>query len=219
MRQNLTVQILMGLPGTGKSSYAMFMRQMNPRVTVITRDVIRCEVLWYSMYEGNEDKTDLSVFEKHFEELLKECRVPNLDLKIDKEERLAVERKIRKLNSKPNPKYNLIILDGCHTKWECIQRLLKVIRKFKNTYIELIFFGNYESECHHKLTLKPEGDYTDYKNTFQHTSIPIRVLQRKREEFKDIFQNHMDELKQMSDNITLAGNVILCKDPNKSIDI
>lgn len=217
MRQTLTTQILIGLPGTGKSSYAMFMQQMNSRVSVITRDIIRCEVLWYTIYEGDEDKQDLSVFEEHFEDLVKECRVPNMDLKIDKEERLAIERKIRKNNAKSNPKYNLIILDGCHTKWECIQRLLNTIRKFKNVYIELVFFGDYDSECHHKLTLKPEGDYSDYKNNFQHDAIPIPVLQRKRDELRDLFQNHMDELKNLSDNIIFGGHVILCDAPNKSI--
>lgn len=211
MRQNLTVQILIGLPGTGKTNYSMFLKQTSSRVSVITRDIIRCEVIWSSLYEG-ENKADNEAFEQHFEELVQKYKVPNLDLKVDKEERLDITRKLRKLNSRPS-KTSLIILDGCHTKWDCLERLLKCIRKFINVYIEVMFFGDYDSECHHSTNFKPEGDYSDYNNACCHSSVPICVLQRKRDELKELMTNHMDEIEELSDNVVFMPNVIVCGAP------
>lgn len=206
MKQNLTVQILIGLPGVGKSHHAQFMKLSNNRVKVINRDEIRCDTIAFKAAEAalKANRTDpaatLADEDKEFEKFVKEHKeIKGLDGEVDEYERKLFQITMKRLRSRSNPRINFIIFDGCHTKWKSLEELISCIKKYPEVYLEVYIFGDDKSSSEIPLNNKKENDYSDYQRWGFHNSIPEEVFERKRKELKDLLDNHLKELQMLTD--------------------
>lgn len=157
-----------GIPGTGKSTYCRLLRNkfVEGDCKIINRDEIRGNLLWELRKEESEIQKE---------------KIKKLDKLVSKK---VIEEIINCLNEK---KYFGIIIDGCHTEWKTLARLLKFLNTIENSIINLLIVGYYNSPCNYKTSNKKEGDYSDYDENFNHNTIPLEVLTRKRDEMKFLF--------------------------------
>lgn len=208
MKQYLTVQILIGLPGVGKSSYARKMKTINDRVKIINRDEIRCDIIavMAAKEKGLLDRTNPGTtlahfsYEKEFEEFVKEHKnIENLDDAVDAYERILLRTTIKRNRATTNPKKNFVILDGCHTKWSALKTLIDFIRSYEEVYLEVYMIGDDRSKCEIEVNDKKQNDYSDFCRSGDHSTIPREVLERKRMEYKELLTNHLRELKKLID--------------------
>lgn len=206
MKQNLTVQILIGVPGVGKSHHAQFMKLSNNRVKVINRDEIRCDTIAFKAAEAamKANRTDpaaaLADEDKEFEKFVETHKdIKGLHEEVDEYERKLFQITMKRLRSRSNPRINFIIFDGCHTQWNVLEELIQTIKKYPEVYLEVFIFGDEKSPSEIPTNDKKEGDYTDYQRWGYHNAIPKEVLERKRKELKDLLDNHLKELQMLTD--------------------
>lgn len=159
------VWITCGLPGVGKSAFARRIFEAYPPMAcrMITRDVIRTDLLWEDRKSGLVTKDSL------------DKRVSDMVL-----ERL-------KVNLKSHPA--AIIVDGCHVEYHCLLELVQFLHTYGDTVMtNLIVMGDERSWSNHKLSDKDEGDYSDFGPQGRHTSLPLKVFEKKQKQFFELLR-------------------------------
>ena len=170
--------ILIGLPGTGKTTLAKELyREANEisggRAVLISRDALRCDALWESRKMPQKEK---------------DWALSHMDLVVDAKEEAACGGSISGIHHT-----RITILDGCHTNLKALVSLLGWIRlesclnNIGRVGIYLILVGDEYSECRHDLTDKQEGDYSDFKDSKgTHSSLPRQVFDKKKIELHNL---------------------------------
>lgn len=206
MKRYLTVQILVGLPGVGKSHYAHLTQTINNRVKIINRDEIRCDLIARMAAEskGMLDKTDPGAALAHsndkvFETFIKNNReIKDLDDMVTSYEHMLMRTAIKRMKPATSQK-NFLIMDGCHTKWKDLKDLIDILKKIPEVYLEVYFFGDDRTQSSLEVNNKKEGDYSDYCRCGVHSAIPKSIFERKRAEYKELLTNHLKEIKSLID--------------------
>lgn len=183
-RRKISIFIFCGIPGTGKSTYSKILQNkfVEGDCKIISRDELRGNLLWEMRKEEQEEqnkkrkKLDKLVSKKVFEEIS-----------------LAIEEN----------KFSGIIIDGCHTDWKILAKLLQFVNKIENTIIHVLIVGNYVSETNWEISNKKEGDYSDYDEKFNHEKIPLEVLSRKRNEMRVLFSYYFQFMIPLIDYVSV----------------
>lgn len=179
--------VLSGLPGTGKTTLANEIKNcyFENEAIILSRDEIRVDILWEIRKEDPEKQKETTL---------------NLDNQVS-------TKMIEKIHETiEEDKFYGIIIDGCHTNWRDLLRLLLEINNLEeNPIINLLFVGNEDSKCHYLISDKQEGDYSDYNENGTHKSIPYCVLERKKKELKELLEKRIDCLYHHVDFITFIN--------------
>ena len=179
--------VITGETGTGKSVYSHLLQQKykTDDCKIISRDKIRGNILWELRKEEPKDQKE----------------------KIQKLDKLVSKKVIEEINNiiKEN-KYKGVIIDGCHTHWKTLSKLLDFLQPIENSVINLLIVGNHFSEINYNISNREEGDYGDYDANFNHNSIPFSVLTRKREEMKELFTHYFEFMQPFIDYIFFLPN-------------
>lgn len=178
--------VLCGLPGTGKSTFASYIEDSYPHdhCKIIERDTARMDLLW----DSRKDTVDWK--EKH--------QAPLDDLTTE----LSIERM---RNAYYEYKYHGIVIDGCHTEWRTLKKILDVLSGFSQATVNLVIVGSSSSKCMHNLSDRKTDDYGDYIfGTSLHTSLPKEVFEKKQLQMKELCtEDHFKQLGELCDNIYL----------------
>lgn len=170
--------ILVGIPGVGKSYFAKeYLRNLENQI-IIERDKIRVDLIWQARKEGKTTE--------------------KMNQKVDLAELELVKQEIKQ------NKHKYVILDGCHTHYCCLEGLISTISlESPASEILLMFIGNENSVCLHKISDEAEGIYSDYKEDGSHDSIPKIVIDKKREQLGFILTNMLNSLRRYCDSVML----------------
>ena len=172
------VYVLIGLPGTGKTTLANMLYKEANRISqggavLVNRDALRCDALWET---------------RKMPEDAKSWALAHMDIVVDAKEESECQAALWKEANK-----RILILDGCHTNLKSLLKLIGWIRlqasmnAIGRIKIYPIFVGDENSECMHTLTDKQEGDYSDFTDTKgTHSSLPRQVFEKKREELHQL---------------------------------
>lgn len=180
----ITVWIMVGIPGTGKTTISEMMKNAYPpyRCKVISRD---------------ETRTDILIDLERLPEDERKIRLKAMDTLTTR----GVMERVRFFLDDPGRLCSLII-DGCHTHWLTLLEMIDCVARYGNkVLINLLILGDPESTCCHAVSPKEEGDYSDYGPHGTHQNIPIVVLERKRKEMADLLTNHMEQIIPKVDEI------------------
>lgn len=181
-RRKISIFIFCGIPGTGKTTYSKILQNkfVEGDCKIISRDQLRGNILWELRKEEEQSKKikklDKLVSKKVFEEIS-----------------LAIEEN----------KFSGIIIDGCHTDWKILAKLLQFVNKIENAIIHVLIVGNYISETNWEISNKKEGDYSDYDDQFNHAKIPLEVLSRKRNEMRILFSYYFQFMIPLIDYVSV----------------
>lgn len=182
-----TFWVLCGLPGTGKSTFATYLRESYPTglCKIITRDVARMDLLWDSRKDPDK---------------WKETHTSSMD---DLTSELVLHR-IKDAYSER--RYHGIVVDGCHTRWDTLKQLLDMISEYENATINLVIIGTAKSRCMHRLSSRKKDDYGDYQDgSAFHNSLPQEVFEQKQREMLDLVTgDRFDQMGLLCDNIYLV---------------
>lgn len=180
-----TFWITCGIPGTGKTTLSEAIRQAYPpfQCTVVSRDETRTDLLW-----------DLRKLPKEEQERQNKW--------MDRMTSWEVQERIHRIMDDEKKTWSAVVVDGCHTEFNTLENLLDFINQYGNSVlVHLIIVGDPDSACYHAVTPKQEGDYSDYGPQGKHQSLPLVVLERKREEMKELLDKHLKCLLNRVDDI------------------
>lgn len=159
------VWITCGLPGVGKSAFAKRIFEAYPPLAcrMITRDVVRTDILWEDRKKANKETY-------------------NLDRRVSE---AVLERLKDNLEDHPAA----IIVDGCHVEYHCLLQLVQFLHAYGNDVMtNLIIMGDERSWSNHELSSKDEGDYSDFGPNGRHTSLPLAVFEKKQKQFFELLR-------------------------------
>lgn len=180
-----TVWVMCGIPGVGKTTLAEGIRNAYPpfQCAVIARDEVRTDLLW-----------DIRKMSPEMQEKSKEW--------MDRMTSWEVQERLGRLLSDEKKTWSGVVIYGCHTDYKTLESLLIFLNQFGNqVLVHLVIIGDHDSLCHHAINGREEGDYSDYGPHGHHQSLPDCVVKRKREEMKDLIENHFGCLVQKVDDI------------------
>ena len=180
-----TIWVTCGIPGVGKTTISEAIRSAYPpfQCAVVARDEIRTDLLW------DIRKMDPEIQEKSIAWM-------------DRMTSWEVQERLQRMLQDEKKTWSAIVVDGCHTEYNTLESLLMFLEQFGNkVIIHLLIIGDDESLCFHAINARKEGDYSDYGPQGHHQSIPDCVVKRKREEMKDLLENHFGCLVQKVDDI------------------
>lgn len=179
--------VLCGIPGTGKSTYAKILQNkyVEGDCIIISRDEIRGNLLWDLRKEEKEKQKE---------------KIKKLDYLVSQKVLDTIEERLSQR------KYFGVIIDGCHTNYKILFKLLQFLNTFDDAIVNLLIVGYCDSPCNYTITNKKEGDYSDYDENFQHNAIPQNVLQRKRDEMRFLFTNLFEFMLMYIDYIHVLPN-------------
>ena len=172
----VSVWITCGIPGTGKTTLSETIRNAYPPYScaVVSRDEIRTDLLW-----------DSRKLDRKTQKLQNKW--------MDRMTSWEVQERLARMLDDPKKHWNGIVVDGCHTDANTLENLLEFLNQYENRIIvHLIIVGDEDSPCFHAINDRKEGDYSDYGPHGHHQSLPHCVVQRKREEMKDLLENHLN---------------------------
>lgn len=167
--------ILCGLPGTGKSTFAVKIRNkfLSQRVgcIVVERDATRTGII--NLNPGYLNGTlPLDGLERDLERVCF-CQIS-----------YALDRGLD------------VIYDGCNVDRNALDRMLTTVKtSHPKTLPILVFIGSANSPCKHIITGSPSALFAEYdrdqsgKLLPSHAAIPKEVLDRKRAQFLNLFSN------------------------------
>lgn len=165
--KGISAIIFIGLPGVGKSTLAKRMRDClrrdKKKTYIIERDKIRTNLLWDIRKAADISK-----------------QILHLDEKVNTEEINSISFYFDTMGA------DHVIFDGCHTSIPHLTNLLNFL-KAKKIKTQIIFVGDENSQCRHKLSNHSEGDYSDYGEHGEHNTVPKEILEKKKKELKQIF--------------------------------
>lgn len=183
-RRKISIFIFCGIPGTGKSTYSKILQNkfVEGDCKIISRDELRGNILWELRKEEQEKQNE---------------KIKKLDKLVSKKVYEGISSAIEE------NKFSGIIIDGCHTNWKTLAKLLQFVNKIENTIIHVLIVGNYVSETNWKISNKKEGDYSDYDDQFNHEKIPLEVLSRKRTEMRVLFSHYFQFMIPLIDYVSV----------------
>lgn len=168
------VFVTMGLPGTGKTSFCEVLANAVPACMckLIQRDALRMDLLW------DIRKLDPKKQQRALSDL----------------DDLTTSRVIEEFDSAyDNEHLQTFIIDGCHTDQNTMFTLLRHIRDYTKddpVFLSVCIIGSPSSKTAHQVTGQSEGDYSSFSPHGEHNSIPLSVLNKKRQQMKDFLNNN-----------------------------
>lgn len=180
----ITVWVLVGVPGTGKTTIAHQMMNAYPpfRCRAVSRD---------------EARTDLLIEFESLNETERLLHIKSMDALVTR----RVNERIRAMLDNPG-RLCALIVDGCHTDYNVLSQVLNCLETYgSKVLIHLLMLGDPDSVCCHAVSPNQEGDYSDYGPHGTHQNVPLVVLERKRKEMADLLTNHMKEILMRVDEV------------------